>query len=150
MPTVNNAPFLKLCSLSDVDKPEEVFQLFFNSWSDVIEKDKLEEFRSAVASREEASATYLDRGLAVPHGRTGALDRVVVTVGYSEKGIPWPTSAQPAHLVIMLGIPEAMITGYLLLMQKLLRWHKGTKAVTVEGIPTDLALLERELTELLS
>jgi hypothetical protein len=50
----------------------------------------------------------------------------------------------------MLGIPEAMITGYLLLMQKLLRWHKGTKAVTVEGIPTDLALLERELTELLS
>ena len=30
-----------------------------------------------------------------------------------------------AHLIVMLGVPTAMVTGYLTTMQKLLRWHKN-------------------------
>lgn len=63
--------------------------------------------------------------MAVPHGRTSALDSMQVTVGISPEGVLWPDDSRNAHLIVMLGVPAAMVTGYLTTMQKLLRWHKN-------------------------
>ena len=48
-----------------------------------------------------------------------------VTVGISPEGVLWPDDSRNAHLIVMLGVPAAMVTGYLTTMQKLLRWHKN-------------------------
>lgn len=93
--------------------------------SEVLDERQLRHIKNAVLLREETQTTYLDHGLAVPHGRTSALDSMHVTVGISPEGIPWPDDTRNAHLIIMLGVPTAMVTGYLTTMQKLLRWHKN-------------------------
>jgi len=43
----------------------------------------------------------------------------------SPEGVLWPDDSRNAHLIVMLGVPAAMVTGYLTTMQKLLRWHKN-------------------------
>ena len=39
-----------------------------------------------------------------------------VTVGISPEGVLWPDDARNAHLIVMLGVPTAMVTGYLTTM----------------------------------
>lgn len=91
----------------------------------VLDERQARHIKNAVLLREETQTTYLDHGLAVPHGRTTALDSMYVTVGISPEGICWPNDSQNAHLIVMLGVPTTMVTGYLTTMQKLLRWHKN-------------------------
>ena len=45
-----------------------------------------------------------------------------IAVGVSENGIPWDEADNRAHLVLLLGVPAAMIRDYLLLMQKIF-WY---------------------------
>ena len=42
-----------------------------------------------------------------------------------------------------------MITGYLVMMQKILRWHKQSKLIDASGNITDPGLLEKELRDVL-
>lgn len=91
----------------------------------ILDERQARHIKNAVLLREETQTTYLDHGLAVPHGRTTALDSMYVTVGISQEGICWPNDSQNAHLIVMLGVPTTMVTGYLTTMQKLLRWHKN-------------------------
>ena len=38
-----------------------------------------------------------------------ALDSMQVTVGISPEGVLWPDDARNAHLIVMLGVPTAMV-----------------------------------------
>ena len=99
---------------------EQALETLTDSMAEVLDERQLRHIKNAVLLREETQTTYLDHGLAVPHGRTSALDSMQVTVG-----VLWPDDARNAHLIVMLGVPTAMVTGYLTTMQKLLRWHKN-------------------------
>ena len=81
----------------------------------------------------------------LPHGRAEGLDRIVVAVGVSDEGVFWPDAESRAHLVLLLGVPAAKIRDYLLLMQKILRWHKETKTLDASGRVLDVAALIEEL-----
>ena len=102
---------------------EQALETLTDSMAEVLDERQLRHIKNAVLLREETQTTYLDHGLAVPHGRTSALDSMQVTVGISPEGVLWPDDARNAHLIVMLGVPTAMVTGYLTTMQKLLRWH---------------------------
>lgn len=104
---------------------EQALETLTDSMAEVLDERQLRHIRNAVLLREETQTTYLDHGLAVPHGRTSALDSMQVTVGISPEGVLWPDGDRNAHLIVMLGVPTAMVTGYLTTMQKLLRWHKN-------------------------
>lgn len=104
---------------------EQALETLIDAMSEVLDERQLRHIKNAVLLREETQTTYLDHGLAVPHGRTSALNSMHVTVGISPEGILWPDSSQNARLIVMLGVPTAMVTGYLTAMQKLLRWHKN-------------------------
>ena len=104
---------------------EQALETLTDSMAEVLDERQLRHIKNAVLLREETQTTYLDHGLAVPHGRTSALDSMQVTVGISPEGVLWPDDARNAHLIVMLGVPTAMVTGYLTTMQKLLRWHKN-------------------------
>ena len=106
--------------------------------------------KAAALERERTSSTFLGRGLALPHGRTDALDEIRIAVGVSDSGIPWDEDGNRAHLVILLGVPASMIRDYLLLMQKILRWHKDTKTLDAAGRVVDAVALLSELKALVS
>lgn len=104
----------------------------------------------AATEREQTSSTFLGRGLAVPHGRTDALDEICISVGVSEDGILWPDEKRRAHLILLLGVPATMIRDYLLLMQKILRWHRSTKTIEPDGRVRNVSALIRELKALVA
>ena len=103
----------------------QALETLTDSMAEVLDDRQLRHIKNAVLLREETQTTSLDHGLAVPHGRTSALDSMQVTVGISPEGVLWPDDSRNAHLIVMLGVPAAMVTGYLTTMQKLLRWHKN-------------------------
>lgn len=106
--------------------------------------------KTAALEREGTAPTFLGRGLAVPHGRTEKLDEIRIAVGISDRGIAWPDADSRAHLVLLLGVPATMIRDYLLLMQKILRWHKDTRTLDAAGRVVDPAGLLQELRALVA
>ena len=124
---------------------EEVLSSLFRIFETHAAADALEAMKTAATERERTSSTFLGRGLALPHGRTESLDEISIAVGVSDEGVPWPDAASRAHLVLLLGVPAAMIRDYLLLMQKILRWHKDTKTLDADGRVLDAAALISEL-----
>ncbi len=147
---MNSFQLLKITQLSDAEQPLPAFRELFASLEADLTPEALDDLKEAVLIREEASPTYLDHGLAIPHGRIDALDQVVISIGLNKNGIKWPDEDAKAHLIIMLGVPDSMITGYLIMMQKILRWHKQSKLIDSDGNVTDADLLKKELEAVLS
>lgn len=102
--------------------------------------------------REETSPTFLENGLAMPHGRISSLNKIVIVVGLKPEGIDWPTDDKKARLVIMVGVPAPMVTGYLKILQIIIRWHKSSKIISSEGsvMPERISDLEQELKTVLA
>lgn len=148
MPNVLAQPVI-LCGNASRD---DVLLTLFNAFEKEhgAAPEALEAMKTAALEREHTSSTFLGRGLALPHGRTDALDEIRIAVGVSDAGIPWDDAGNRAHLVLLLGVPAAMIRDYLLLMQKILRWHKDTRTVDADGRVPDPAALLSELKNLVS
>ena len=53
---------------------EQALETLTDSMAEVLDERQLRHIKNAVLLREETQTTYLDHGLAVPHGRTSALD----------------------------------------------------------------------------
>ena len=68
-----------------------------------------EEVLGAVLERERQFPTGIGYGVAVPHGKTGALDGLLVVAGTSSTPIRYETvDGQPVRLFFMLAGPEAL------------------------------------------
>lgn len=63
----------------------QALETLTDSMAEVLDDRQLRHIKNAVLLREETQTTYLDHGLAVPHGRTSALDSMQVTVGISQR-----------------------------------------------------------------
>jgi len=70
-------------------------------------KDK-EEILRVVKSREELMSTAIGNGIAIPHGRSNCIDKVVAAFGKSEEGIEDFSSSdkKPVYLIFLLVVPE--------------------------------------------
>lgn len=134
---------------------DEVIDMLFRAVENSVGAGKpgaeaLQAMKVAAIEREKTSSTFLGRGLAVPHGRTEALSEICIAIGVSEDGILWPNEKSRAHLILLLGVPAPMIRDYLLLMQKILRWHRDTKTLEPDGRVRNVAALVRELKALVA
>lgn len=141
MPTVLEPPAL----ITGTASREEALASLFRILEARPDAGAFAAMKEAAVERERTSSTFLGRGLALPHGRAEGLDRIVVAVGVSDEGVFWPDAESRAHLVLLLGVPAAKIRDYLLLMQKILRWHKETKTLDASGRVLDVAALIEEL-----
>ncbi|HRU05588.1 MAG TPA: PTS sugar transporter subunit IIA [Candidatus Brocadiia bacterium] len=64
--------------------------------------------RKAVLEREEAMSTGIGDGIAIPHGRTNAVDGLVCAVGVSRRGLDFNAiDGQPTHIVVLSLSPES-------------------------------------------
>src|SRR6476646_11290490 len=70
-------------------------------------------FADAVMEREGRTSTNTGEGVAFPHARTDLVDRLVLGIGRSKPGIPFAYSSEPVHLIFLVGVPQRMVTDYL-------------------------------------
>lgn len=92
-----------------------------------------------VERREEEGSTFLGRGLALPHARSDAVDRIVAAAGTSSGGLPWGENGERAHLVIFVGVPRHAIRGYLELVSRLTKAARRPGWVDSLGSCTEAA-----------
>jgi mannitol/fructose-specific phosphotransferase system IIA component (Ntr-type) len=93
----------------------------------------------AVMEREGRSSTNTGESVAFPHARTDLVDRLVLGIGRSKSGIPFGYSSELVHLIFLVGVPQRMVTDYLVCV--------GALARVVKDKPRRDALLAVETAE---
>jgi mannitol/fructose-specific phosphotransferase system IIA component (Ntr-type) len=85
---------------------------------------KPEAFLEQVLAREQTHPSAVENGVAFPHARTEVVDEIVIGVGRSRAGIPFGESQQRAHLIFVIGVPERLLSDYLVCVGTLARLVK--------------------------
>jgi PTS system nitrogen regulatory IIA component len=76
----------------------------------------------AVVQRERILSTGLGRGVALAHGTTDAVDRIVIALGISREGIDYQAVDQaPVHLLFVIINPPGRQVDYLLALAAVTR-----------------------------
>ena len=80
-----------------------------------------------VLEREELGSTGIGEGIAVPHGKSDAVDNVVAVFGRSEKGIDFKSEVDniPVRLVFLLVAPMGSSGPHLLALARISRLLKS-------------------------
>jgi mannitol/fructose-specific phosphotransferase system IIA component (Ntr-type) len=86
--------------------------------------DNTEAFLEQILAREEAHPSAVENGVAFPHARTDLVDEIVIGVGRSRAGISFGENQQRAHLIFVIGVPERLISDYLVCLGTLARLVK--------------------------
>jgi mannitol/fructose-specific phosphotransferase system IIA component (Ntr-type) len=85
---------------------------------------KPEAFLEQVFAREQTHPSAVENGVAFPHARTDLVDEIVIGVGRSRAGIPFGENQQRAHLIFVIGVPERLLSDYLICVGTLARLVK--------------------------
>jgi mannitol/fructose-specific phosphotransferase system IIA component (Ntr-type) len=81
-------------------------------------------FLEQVLARERTHPSVVENAVAFPHARTDLVDEIVVGVGRSRAGIPFGENQQRAHLIFVIGVPERLLSDYLICVGTLARLVK--------------------------
>src|SRR5215813_8524668 len=81
-------------------------------------------FLEQVLAREQRHPSVVESGVAFPHARTDLVDEIVIGVGRSRAGIPFGENQHRAHLVFVIGVPERLLSDYLVCVGTLARMVK--------------------------
>jgi len=80
-----------------------------------------EAFLEQVFAREQKHPSVVEDSVAFPHARTDLVDEIVIGVGRSRAGVPFGASQQRAHLIFVIGVPERLLSDYLVCVGTLAR-----------------------------
>ena len=80
-----------------------------------------EAFLEQVLAREQTHPSIVESNVAFPHVRTDLVDEIVLGIGRSRAGIPFGENQQSAHLIFMIGVPERLLSDYLVCVGTLAR-----------------------------
>src|SRR6476469_11083458 len=107
---------------------------------------KPEAFLKEVLAREQRHQSVVEDGVVFPHARTDLVDKIVLGVARSRAGIPFGDNQQRANLIFVIGVPERLLSDYLVCVGTLARLVKN------ETIRSRLLKAEtpREFTEALT
>jgi mannitol/fructose-specific phosphotransferase system IIA component (Ntr-type) len=110
----------------------EIIQLLAHNGK-ITDTDK---FFEQVLAREQAHPSVVENGVVFPHARTDLVEEIVVAIGRSRAGIPVGPNQQRARLIFVIGVPERLISDYLVCV--------GTLARLVKDDATQSALLHAQ------
>jgi PTS system nitrogen regulatory IIA component len=81
---------------------------------------------NAVLEREELGTTGIGEGIAVPHGKSDAVDELVAALGRSRNGIDFESiDGQPVHLLFLLVAPTTSAGPHLMALARISRLLKN-------------------------
>jgi mannitol/fructose-specific phosphotransferase system IIA component (Ntr-type) len=81
-------------------------------------------FLKQVLTREHTHPSVVENSVAFPHARTDLVDEIVIGVGRSRAGIAFGENEQRAHLIFVIGVPERLLSDYLVCVGTLARLGK--------------------------
>jgi mannitol/fructose-specific phosphotransferase system IIA component (Ntr-type) len=87
--------------------------------------DKPEAFLEQVLAREQTHPSVVENGVAFPHARMELVNEIVIGIGRSRAGIPFGENQQRAHLIFVIGVPERLLSDYLVCVGTLARLVKN-------------------------
>jgi len=109
-------------STTKVDAIKELVALLKKAGT-IAEEDSV---AKVILEREELGPTGIGEGIAIPHGKSDAVDRVVAAFGRSEKGINFESvDKQPAYLFFLLVAPISSPGPHLLALARISRLLKS-------------------------
>jgi len=74
-----------------------------------------------VLAREQTHPSVVENGVVFPHARTDLVGEIVIGVGRSRAGIPFGQNQQRARLIFVIGVPERLLSDYLICVGTLAR-----------------------------
>jgi len=104
---------------------------------------KPEAFLKEVLAREQRHPSVVEDGVVFPHARTDLVDEIVLGVGRSGAGIPFGENQQRANLIFVIGVPERLVSDYLVCVGMLARLVKDeTRRSTLLNAETPREFIE--------
>lgn len=80
---------------------EELTELLISA-NEIKEQDK-DEIIKVLSARESIGSTGIGYGVAIPHGKSQAIETVMLAIGYSREGLDFDSiDAKPVHLFFLL------------------------------------------------
>ncbi|MDR3276283.1 MAG: PTS sugar transporter subunit IIA [Treponema sp.] len=110
--------FIKV-NLEAEDK-EEAFEELADHFCRASGLNIREEVLQAVRDREAKMSTGIRQGIAIPHGRTNAVDRISGILGVSRRGVDYDAlDGKPVYLLFLILAPERDTEKHLQLLKRL-------------------------------
>jgi len=104
----------------EADDKDEVFEEMVDQFCQYSKSNNREEILDAVHERESKMSTGIHKGIAVPHGKTNAIDNIRGILGISRKGIDYDAlDGQPVYILFMLLAPQKDSEMHLRLLKRL-------------------------------
>jgi len=106
-------------SVRSEDK-EELFAEMVEALVRAVPRIDREAVLRAITEREEKMSTGIGKGIALPHGKTEAVDDLYGVLGISEKGIDYDAlDGEPVHVIFMLLAPASSAGSHIKALQKI-------------------------------
>ncbi|MDR0444263.1 MAG: PTS sugar transporter subunit IIA [Treponema sp.] len=91
----------------EAEDKEEAFEELVAYFCQADNSDAHEEILEAVNCREAKMSTGIHKGIAVPHGKTRAVDKIKGVLGISRKGVLYDAlDGEPVYLLFMIISPK--------------------------------------------
>jgi PTS system fructose-specific IIC component/PTS system nitrogen regulatory IIA component len=104
----------------DADDREEAFEELVDQFCQATKIKSREEILKAIREREAKMSTGIRQGIAIPHGKTNAVDTVYGVLGISKRGIDYDAlDGRPVYLLFLILAPEKDSELHLRLLKRL-------------------------------
>jgi len=90
----------------EAEDKEEAFEELVDHYCQVAHVNTGEEILNALREREAKMSTGIQKGIAIPHGKTSLVDSLSGVVGISRKGVDYDSlDGEPVYMLFMLITP---------------------------------------------
>jgi PTS system fructose-specific IIC component/PTS system nitrogen regulatory IIA component len=104
----------------EAEDKDECFEELVDHFCQVSNINAREEILQAIRERESKMSTGIQKGIAIPHGKTNAVDDVYGILGISRKGIDYEAlDGNPVYLLFMILAPPKDSEKHLRVLQRL-------------------------------
>ncbi|MDR1899320.1 MAG: PTS sugar transporter subunit IIA [Treponema sp.] len=91
----------------EAEDKEEAFEELVDHFCQTVKSNAREEILEALRDREAKMSTGIHKGIAIPHGKTNAVENVYGVLGISRKGIDYDAlDGEPVYLLFMVLAPQ--------------------------------------------
>jgi PTS system fructose-specific IIC component/PTS system nitrogen regulatory IIA component len=104
----------------EAEDKEEAFEEMVDQFCQAFKSNAREEILEALRLRESKMSTGIQKGIAIPHGKTNAVDTVHGILGISKKGIDYDAlDGEPVYLLFMMLAPQKDTERHLRMLKRL-------------------------------
>jgi PTS system fructose-specific IIC component/PTS system nitrogen regulatory IIA component len=104
----------------EAEDKDEAFEELVDYYCQADNSDTYDEILNAIVTREAKMSTGIHKGIAVPHGKTNAVNTLRGALGISRKGIQYDSlDGEPVYLLFMIISPLEDSEKYLRLLKHL-------------------------------